>query len=246
MTTPKNASELFFRKEPPTDAEWLDLIETLRTIITPLLEGIRLETLSKIQLWKSDHAGTIHSRLGEAPPTIGEGQPERSDSNSNIGVRGLFWLEKIDASYGQTGYVERGNPPFRILSGQSDNPIKQVREYVFWGLSRHGQWILVELEAKLDQREFSIYRNRFFRATRVKTTLVNGPIEIVNAMARMNYNWHRGLPGIWLALTQMIENIYNYACGRFKNAEEARDAMRSEVTLIRGANAASWRIQDLF
>ncbi len=250
MTTPKSASELVFRKEPPTDAEWVELIDVLRLLIKSRMREMRLLKLGDVRVWKKTWTGMTPLAGEKPPPTLLEAYGVFVDPSVDMRIwrlmemQGLFHLDKIGARYEISGFCESENPPFRVLSGNV--PTKEKREYVFWGLNRDAHWVVVRLIAELDQREDSLWRAKFFYPTEITADIVDSPIAVVQAMQTMESAWVDGLPGIWVALTQMIEGMHSYALNRYKSMQEVYEQMDAERHLIRGANGTHWRIRALF
>ena len=113
--------EVFIRKNPLTDKEWLGLIEARRELIKPYLDSITLPELGSLECLKID---TYMHALNNNAPSLTE------DEQLSLKTQGLFFKQPRSV--------------VKEISGKgclfSSGGITWV-----WGLTRSGLWVLVTI-----------------------------------------------------------------------------------------------------
>ncbi|MBZ9578220.1 hypothetical protein KJA13_04325 [Patescibacteria group bacterium] len=141
---------MLVRKHPPSDEEWLDLIEARRSLIKPHLDSFTLPKLGELKCLRTESWTEGHDLYDAL--TIRDTLTVTGDTRFSLKTQGIFrrpW----------SGIQRIPNSGYRAPGGGCPDGTMYI-----WGLTRAGQWILAKVEFKGEPG----YKKRGYeRATRV-------------------------------------------------------------------------------
>lgn len=199
----KRAFALLVRQEPPTDEEWLELLEARRVLIRPHFDSFTLPTLGHLECLYNEMPFT-HRLPNDAPTLTG-------DEGFSLETQGIFCAPHL----ARKTIPESGWQPGPGGSACPDGTL-----YI-WGLTRKGQWIL----AKVVFKGKAGYKERGYEKAQTVDIRESTLPEIVAQTKTTPYQ-------IWLEIGQVIKDWAKFRRGLYECALGIADQVETEEDML--------------